>query len=462
MQSLAVLPFKPLVAAERNEVLELGMAESLISYLARSSRREIRPLSAVRRFAAVDQDAVAAGRALDVDAVLEGLLQRAGDRLRVSVRLLRVDDGSQLWARTFEQPFTEIFAVQDAIVAQIADAIDEPAPRAAALRHDTENPEAFVLFASGSLAFSRLTEPSLHQAIEFFERAVALDSGYARAHAGLADAYMLLAVLGLRTPEDVHANARAAAETALRLDAGLAPAHVSLAQVLLVHDHDLDGARRELDRAVELDASYAPAYFYRGTLAMFRGDAEAALAALDRAMKLDPYRLATRAARGLALLHARRYDESIDSLREVLALDERFDLARGFLMRALLANGEYQEVLVEMRGRKLHGPGSQGFVAQALALSGRQEEARVELAQVLERARREHVPAYDVATIYAALDDVDNAFAWLERAVDDSATVGTIALEPEFEKLHSDPRFETLVARTRTSRAHPSAGKHPL
>jgi tetratricopeptide (TPR) repeat protein len=438
------------------------MAESLIAYLARSSEREIRPLSAVRRFGAVAQDAVAAGRELDVDAVLEGLMQRAGDRLRVSVRLLRVNDGRQLWARTFEQPFTEIFAVQDAIVAQIAAAVDEPAPRAATVRHGTEDPEAFVLFASGSLAFSRLTEPSLRQAIEFFERAVALDPGYARAHAGLADAYMLLAVLGIRSPEAVHAKARAAAETALRLDADLAPAHVSLAQVMLVHDHDLDGARRELDRAVELDASYAPAYFYRGTLAMFRGDAESAFAELDRAMKLDPYRLATRAARGLALLHAQRYDESIASLRDVLALDERFDLARGFLMRALLANGDHQEVLAEMRGRKLHGPGSYGFVAQALALSGRREEARAELERVLELANREHVPAYDVATIYASLDDFDNAFAWLERAVEDSATVGTIALEPEFEKLRSDPRFETLVARTRTSRAELSAGVRPL
>lgn len=285
-----MLPFKPLVAAERNEALELGMTESLISYLAQSSARTISPLSAVRRFAAVDQDVIAAGRELGVDAVLDGLIQRDGDRLRVSVRLLQVKDGTQLWVRVFEQPFEKVFAVQDAIVAQIADAFDvsEPQP---AIRHDTVDSEAFLLFASGRFAFQRLTEASLAQAIDFFEQAVAVDPNYARAYAGLADAYMLLAVLGIQSTEGVYAKARAA--TALRLDPELAPAHVSLAQVLLVHDHDLDGARRELDRAVELDPSYAPAYFYRGALHMSRGDAEAAFTALDQATKMDPYRLAT-------------------------------------------------------------------------------------------------------------------------------------------------------------------------
>jgi serine/threonine-protein kinase len=179
-------------------------------------------------------------------------------------------------------------------------------------------------------------------------------------------------------------------------------------------------------------------------------------------MKLDPYQLATRSARGLALLHLHRYDESIESLRQVLELDERFDLARGFLMRALLAKGEYAQVLSEMNERAFHGPGSYGFVAQALALSGRRDEALVELERVLELSRRQHVPAYDIATIYAALGDADNAFVWLERAIEDSATVGTIALEPEFEKLHPDPRFETLLTRIRKSRVPPAHVQSPL
>jgi len=162
--------------------------------------------------------------------------------------------------------------------------------------------------------------------------------------------------------------------------------------------------------------------------------------------------LAIRASRALTLYYARRYDESIASLRQILALDERFDLARGFLMRALLAKGEYEEVLTEMQGRSIRGPGSHAFVGQALALSGHRREAHDELARVLALSTRQHVAAYDVAMIYAALDDPDNTFLWLDRAVLDGSPIGTMALEPAFDKFHTDPRFEPLVARVRTPR----------
>jgi serine/threonine-protein kinase len=260
-QTLAVLPFKPLLAAERNEALELGMTESLIAHLAQNSGRTIRPLSAVRRFGAIDQDPIAAGRELGTEAVLDVLMQREGDQLRVSVRLLQVKDGRQLWAHSFEQPFTRIFAVQDAIVSQITEALVWPqSATTPGSRRDTQDSEAFALFASGRFAYLHLTEPSLLQAIDFYEQAVARDPGYARAYAGIADSYVLLAVLGARDPNLVFPKARSAVETALKLNSELAAAHTSLAQIKMVHDHDLDGAGRELARAVELDPAYARTY----------------------------------------------------------------------------------------------------------------------------------------------------------------------------------------------------------
>jgi tetratricopeptide (TPR) repeat protein len=174
-------------------------------------------------------------------------------------------------------------------------------------------------------------------------------------------------------------------------------------------------------------------------------------------VQLDPYALTIRAGRAQAFFHARRYDESIDALRQILALDDRFDLARSMLMRALLAKGEYEQVLTEMSGRQMHAPGTYGFVGQALALSGRRGEARAELSRVLALSKQQHVPAYDIATIYAALDDTDNTFLWLERAIDDSPSIGMIPLEPFFDALHSDARFEKFVARIRTRRPLPPA-----
>jgi TolB-like protein/DNA-binding winged helix-turn-helix (wHTH) protein/lipopolysaccharide biosynthesis regulator YciM len=449
LHALAILPFKPLVPMQRNEALELGMTESLIAHLAQGSEQTIRPLSSVRRFNALDQDALAAGRELGVDTVLDGLMHRDGDRLRVSVRLLRVADGRQLWSQNFDQSFTGIFDVQDAIAMRIAQALSWQ-DNARSARHQTQSPEAFALYASGRFVYLRLTEPSLLQAIEFFDQAVALDPDYARAYAGIADSNCLLAVLGIRSAQDVYPRARAAVEKALALDPRLAPAHTSLGQILYVFDRDEAGAAREYERALELDSNYAPSYFYRGLLLAGQGQLDRAIADLDRAKQLEPYTLATRAAAALLLVYAHRYDEAITALRQILATDDRFDLARSFLMRALLAKGEYGEVLADMNGRILHAPGSYGFVGQALALSGRREDAQAELHRVLERSKHERVFAYDIAMIYAAMDDADSTFLWLDRAVTDSSPIGQLAQEPLLEKLHGDPRFAGVVKKLRS------------
>ena len=201
-QTLAVLPFKPLLPTDRNEALELGMTESLIASLARTSPRAISPLNSVRRFGGLDQDAIEAGRALGVDTVLDGSLQRSGDRLRVSARLLRVADGKQLWAEKFDQDFTTIFELQDSIASRVSEALTVRWAGQANARgaSHTRDPEAYALYASGRFAWTRQTEPSLLQAIDFFEQAIERDPDYALAYTGLADSLALLGVFGIRAP----------------------------------------------------------------------------------------------------------------------------------------------------------------------------------------------------------------------------------------------------------------------
>lgn len=450
VRTLAILPFKPLVPEERNLSLEFGMADSLITQLAQRSDQVVSPLSSVRRYAAVDQDAIAAGRELGVDAVLEGLLQRQDDRLRVSARLLRVADGRQLWAQNFDQRFTGIFAVQDAIAERIAAALSLQMPGAAAIaqRHGTQDPDAYALYASGRFAFQRLTEPTLLQAIDFYKQAVARDPNYAPAHAGLADCYSLLAVIGSRAPREMFPLARASADKALELDPQLAAAYTARGQIRAVYDHDTQGAFEDLNRAAELDPQHASTYFYRGVVYGSEGDIERSRKEFQHAQQLEPYALAQPAAAALSLLYARRYDDAVTELRRILTLDDDFDLARGFLIRALLAKGAYDQALDEMKGRTIQTLGSHGFRGQALALSGRHDEARAELDRVLALSQRQFVSAYDIAMIYAAFHDSDNTFLWLDRALEErAAAMGTVALDPLLDFLHQDGRFVALVKR---------------
>ena len=448
-RTLAILPFKPLLPAERNESLELGMAESLISHLSQPGRQAISPLSSVRRYGALDQDPIAAGRELGVDTVLDGSLQRSGNRLRVAARLLRVADGQQLWAQSFDQDFTTIFDVQDTIAARVAQAISAGQGVGSTRGTPyTQDSEAYALYASGQFAWARQTEPSLLQAIGFFEQAIARDPNYALAYASLADTYALLGVFGMRAPREVFPKARSAVEKALSIDPDLAAAHSALGHIKMMYEHDWDGAAREYARALQIDPSLAVAYHRRGLLYAIQGDIEHALQANARAQQLEPLWLAPKGAAGNFLYLAGRYDESIQLCEKILALDEGADNARSFLIRNLLVKGDYERALAEYDRRPLQMPGSNAHRAQALALSGQRAAALAELDRVLKFSKERYVPAYDIALIYAALADTENTFLWLDRAVEDRSTLMVfLARDPMFDAFHSDPRWNALVQR---------------
>lgn len=449
-QTLAILPFKPLLPTERNESLEFGMTESLISSLSQHSPQPISPLNSVRRYAALDQDAVAAGRELGVDTALDGSLQRRGDRLRVSVRLLRVGDGRQLWAQSFDQAFTTIFDVQDVIAARVAQAlavrwVGSGSKRGAPY---TQDPEAYALYASGQFALTRQTEPSQLQAIAFFEQAIARDPNYALAYAGLADSYAVLGVFGMRAPNEVFPRARRAVEKALSIDPDLAAAHSALGHIKMQYEYDWEGAAREYARAIQLDSLLAVTYQRRGRLYALQGDIDRGVAEAERAQQLEPLWLGPRAAAAGFLYNAKRYDESIRIVEQALALDDRADGARSVLIRDLIGKRDYERALREIDKRPIQSPGSNAFRAQALALSGRRKEALAELDRVLKLSRQRYVAAYDIALIYAALADTENAFLWLKRAIEDRSTlINFLAQEPMLEALHADPRFAPLVQR---------------
>jgi DNA-binding winged helix-turn-helix (wHTH) protein/TolB-like protein/Flp pilus assembly protein TadD len=450
-QQLAVLPFKPLAISDRDESLELGMADSLIARLSAQQKLVVRPLSSVRRFSAPDQDPLTAGRALGVASVLDGSLQHSDRRIRVSARLLRVADGRQLWAQSFDEDVTTIFEMQDAIAARVSEAL--VLKLSAQPRGETRDSEAYLLYANGRLAWSRFTEASLLQAIDYFEKAIARDERYAMAYVGLADSYAILGVFGVRAPREVFPRARSAVERALELDPDSAAAHTTLGHIKIQYDLDWRGGLAEYARAIDLDPNYAPVYHYRGLVYARQGETDRAIEQLKRAQQLEPLWVAPRAALGMVLAYARRHEEAIAQLTQTLALDERADNARTYLGRAYMYSGQYERALVEFRRRQAQAPGSYADVAQALALSGRQKEAREELARLLSLSTERYVPALDIATVYASLGEKENAMEWLERAFADRSTnLGFLAQDPAFDKLHEDSRFVALVARVGVSK----------
>jgi len=452
-RTLAVLPFKPLVLAERDESLELGMTESLIARLSELDGPIVKPLSSVRRYAAPDQDPLAAGLELGAEVVLDGSLQHRDGRLRVTARLLDVKDGRQIWAGSFDENFTTIFEVQDTITRRVSEALRASLSDRVARgqRGSTQNPAAYLAHANGRLAWSRLTKQSLMQAIGEFEKALALDPRYALAHVGVADSYATLAVFGSLRPHDAFPRAREAVQRALEIEPELAAAHATLGHITVQYELDWQVGMAEYDRAITLDPDYARTYHWRGISYGMHGATTLALADFERARLLEPLWIAPRAATGNILFYARRYAEAITVLDETLAFDDRADNARTFRARAYLHSGQRELALVErllLREREARTPGSFGDVGQALAMLGRLDEARAELRRVLELEKQQYVPALDIATIYASLGERDNTLHWLERAfVDRSTNIAFLEQDPTFDSLHDDPQFIALVGR---------------
>jgi TolB-like protein/Tfp pilus assembly protein PilF len=451
VRSLAVLPFKPLALADQLESLELGMTDALIRRIGGLRNVTVRPLSSVRRYGSLDHDPILAGRELQVDCVLDGSIQRSAEQVRVSVRLINVADGQQLWADRFDQGFTDIFAIQDAIAERTAAAIvDElsAGDRRQLRRHPTEDAQAYQLYVTG---WSGLTRPScdgLRDAFGYLERAVARDPSFALAHVCLADCYAVFSVFGGGAPREIFPKALAAVTRALDIDPKLAEAHAELGHIRLVYDLDFDAAERSFLRALDIDPASTMSLHYMGLLMITRGRLDQALDFVRRAQTLEPLALNFNANIGMIHYYARRYEDAITQLETTLGMDGHFDHARSLVGRAYLQLGQFDRAIREFQSRTSTTIGSAADLPVALALSGRTAEATLELESLIVSSRSRHVSAFDIATVCAALGKAEEAFDWLERAIDQRAQpINFLAVDPVFDRLHAHCRFERTLQR---------------
>lgn len=451
-KSLAVLPFKPLRASDRDEYLELGIADALITTLSNSRGIVVRPTSSVSKYAAVGQDPLAAGRELEVEAVLDGSVQRAGDHVRVTARLLGVGDGAPLWGDKFDAQFTDIFSVQDSISEKIAAALaPELAGREKLLltKRYTRNAKAYQLYLKGRYNLNKPTEEGLRKAIDFFNQAITVDPTYALAYVGIAEAYTSLDWYGVLSTKQSNPHAKAAAERALQLDDTLAEAHASLAMARQ-YEWDWVGAEEEYRRAIRLNPNYAAARQWYGIFLAYTGRFDEGLEQMWRAQELDPVSLAISAQTGLVLMFARRYDEALEQCMETLEVEPTAVEARLYLAMTYALQQRFSEAIGEYRNLPGDNPDFKAMLGHAYAASGRRAEAQGILGELEALFGQRYVPHFWLSMIHVGWGDYGEALSCLERACDDpDDSLLSARVMPFLDPIRPSPRFDELLRRMR-------------
>lgn len=450
VRSVAVLPFRPLVAAQRDESLELGMADTLITRLSHIRGVIVSPTSAVRSYSKLDQDPLAAGRDLRVDAVLEGSIQRSGERMRVTVRLLRTADGEPLWAAQFDENARDLFAVQDRVAEGVARSVTPSLSgrdERLLAKKTTDDLAAYELYLKGSY-WKYHDGP---RAREFFERALARDPKFAAAWAAIAETWLMRGRFTDKDPRQYFESARTAAQKAIALDPELGEAHAVLASVYSDYDWQWEEAEREYQRALALNPNNSSAHTWYAALSVFRRNFDRALEHSRRAVELDPLSPVVLVNRGMCLRYSGHNDEAGRHLEEVLRLHPELPPAVLHLALSYANSGRAEEGMAQLRpflAKRRVGSQLPTLYAYTAAKAGHRDEALRIVREVEARPPGEDIAAANLALAWTALGNHDHAFQWLERAyAKRSYLLRVITVEQGFEPLRKDPRYADLIRR---------------
>jgi serine/threonine protein kinase/Tfp pilus assembly protein PilF len=453
IDSIAVLPFVNVSADPNAEYLSDGVTESLINTLSELPHLTVMSRSSVLRYAGRNIDPQAAGRDLKVQAVLTGRVVQRGDGLSISVELVDVKNNSHIWGEEYSRKLAEILPMQGEITKDISDKLrrkltGEEEKRLA--RRSTTNPEAYQLYLEGRYFAEKLSKEGLEKGIDYFHRAIDLDPNFALAYDGLAYAYASGDDFFL-SPREVMPKAREAAKKALELDDTLAEAHTEMGMIDFMYEFDWSAAEREFRRAIELKPSYAHAHEYYGWYLVSAGRMEEGIEESKRARELDALSLETNAMAGQNFYFAHQYDLAIDTLRKTLDMEPNYWIARTLLGFSYEAKGDFPHAVAEgEKARKIETsiPLALSELGHAYAVSGRKREAEQTLKELQDWSKQSYVPAYNFAEVYIGLGEKEQAFASLEKAYADRSLYLTFLKDdPQFDSLHSDPRYKDLLRR---------------
>ncbi len=448
--TVAVLPFKSIGSAA-DEYLGLGMADALITRLSNLTEVTIRPTSSVRKYSD-SVDPVLAGQELRVEWVLDGIVQKARKRIRLTVQLVNVHDGVSVWAEKFDERLTDIFELEDSISEQVVTALAvrlSGHEKSLLVKRYTENAEAYQAYLKGHYFLDKRTVGGCKKGIRHFEQAIMIDPNYALAYAGLAHCFIALGDGKMIPSKDCYARAENAIIQALRLGPDLAEVHASLGH-LKTRKWDWAGAEIEFKSAIEQKPNHALAHIWYALFLGLRGRCDEAFVEIKMAQGIDPLSLALNSTIGSLLYIARRYDEAIEQFHLTLELDDGFSVAHFCLGYTYEALGEYEKaVAAYQQSRKGLGTGPEllACLGRIHALAGRKEKAHQTIGELMRQLKKHYVP-YSIALIHTALGDTDEAFQWLEKAfAGHDEDLFLLKIDPRVDSLRHDPRFESLLQR---------------
>jgi serine/threonine-protein kinase len=460
IESVAVLPFTNGTGDPEAEYLADGLTETLIEDLSKLPNLRIVPRGIAFRFKGKDVDPRTVAQELNVAAVVMGRVTQRGRDVTVQAELIDAATMSRLWGERYDQPMSSLVGLQAGMSQALARRIDPSLDRPEHTRigaRQTANSEAYQLYLKGRYHWNKRTEAGFRLGLENFRQAIDHDPTYAAAYAGLADCYSLLARYRFEPPAESFRLARAAARKALDLDDTSAEVHVSLAYVSFNYDYDWAGAERGFQRAIELDPKYATAQHWYGLLKSALGDHQGSLQLLREAQRVEPLSPIIAANVARIEYYGGRNEEALEAHRKALLLDPNF--GEGLLRLGWVYDqmGRYDEAIATYRQAiDRSGTQAQGAMGHALARAGRAAEARAVLRELETQSRSRHIDPYDIALIQIGLGQVNEAFAALNRAVDErSGMVVYARVDPKLNPLRSDPRFAALLERMNLQ----SAGK---
>ena len=452
-KSIAVLPCANLSGDPEQEYFSDGLTEELTGVLA-----QIHSLSVVARtsafaFKGENRDIREVASKLNVGTIVECSVRRAGGRVRVTAQLINAADGFHLWAETYEQEGTDVFAIQSDLALRIATALEAelgPGERARMARRPTVSPAAHTLYQKGRYFWNQRTRSGYVRAIEYYERAIEADPRYAEAYAGLATVYSMEGIFGQRSPKESAEKTRENALKALTIDPDLAEAHTVLGGYYQAHVWDSDGAEREHRRALELGPNYSTAHFWYGNFLTAMRRFDEAIAHKEKAVELDPLSSQLTWALAITLVAANRPDEAMDQFRNAIELDSSYYPAYAGLGDAYQMKGQLEKAVEAYRRAVMlagENPEPKAGLARVLGLVGQKEEARTLLAELEALAARTGVYAPYVAGVFPAIGDVDRAFDWLDRSYQQRHPSLRFIDGPAFAQLEGDPRYRDLRRR---------------